>query len=249
MGRKKTRRSHQGSGERRHRAGERHEVAQPAEIKSEGELYNEALAALREAAAREDLPETIRQAEALRARFPQGAEGYQIGSKALRDSKRFGEVEALLREAMPRFPDQAWPLVEFAWAAHVKGDWDEAIRRAADLRERFPTHPAGYRVAAADLRESKRFEEVNAVAREAMTRFPDEAWPLVESAWAAEGSRDWEAAIQCAELLRTRFPLQQAGYRVGIHALRRMKRLEEANAVLREAELRIPGAVWISSVD
>lgn len=148
MGRKKSRRSHKGSEGRPHRASERTEAAPPVAIKSEGELYNEALAVLREAVVRKDLPESVRHAEALRARFPQVAEGYQIGVEALRESKRWDELEVLLDEALTRFPNEAWPLAERTRAAAARCDWEEAILRAEQFRARFPAIPAGYPYAA-----------------------------------------------------------------------------------------------------
>jgi predicted Zn-dependent protease len=283
-----------------------------AAAKSGDAQYNEAVAVLRAAAARKDLPETLRLSEDLRTRHPERADGYRFAVTALRESKRFGEANALLDDATARFPDDAWPLVEATWVAHLSGDREAALARAAELRKRFPANQTGYRVAAVALRESKRLDEIDALLRDAMARFPGEEWPLVESVWAAYGSGvreaailraqqlrarfpanqagyriaaaalreskrfdemdgllgeamtrfpdeawpleeaawialaqdDREAAIQRAEVLRTRFPLQQAGYRVGLDALRRMNRLDEANAVLREAETRFPGASW-----
>jgi tetratricopeptide (TPR) repeat protein len=196
---------------------------------------------------RGDREAAIEGAGQLRARFPASQAGYRIAAVALRDSKRLDETDALLREAMTRFPDEDWPLVESVWAAYGSGVRDAAILRAQHLRARFPANQAGYRVAAVALREGKRFDEVDELLSEAMTRFPDEAWPLEESAWAANVGGNWEEGARRAELLRTRFPTRPAGYRVGIHALRRANRPDEADAVLREAEIRFPGTAWTSA--
>ena len=196
-----------------------------------------------------DREAAIQRAAQLRARFPTNQVGYRVAAVALRETKRLDEIDALLREAMTRFPEADWPLVESVWAAYASGVREAAILRAQHLRARFPANEAGYRVAAVALRESERFDEMDALLREAMTRFPDEAWPLEESAWAAHLSGDWEEGARRAELLRARFPTRPAGYRVGIHALRRAKRPDEADAVRREAEIRFPETAWTSAAN
>jgi tetratricopeptide (TPR) repeat protein len=249
MGRKKSKRSRKDSSERPQSIARGNETVKPQSVQSEAELYKEALARLRDAEARKDLAEVVRLAEALRTRFPHGPDGYKIGAKALRDSKRFDEIDLLLREATIRFPDEAWPLVETGWSAIARGDREKAIQCAEQLRARFPANPAGYRIAAVSLRESRRFDEVEMLLRDAMARFPSEDWPLVESAWAAHGSGDWEQTVHRAEILRARVPMHPAGYRLGVHALRRTKRVDEATTLLREAEARFPEAAWISAVE
>jgi tetratricopeptide (TPR) repeat protein len=242
--RKKSKPSRRDSVERPQPVAEHDEETPPVAAKSGDEPYDEAIAVLREAAARRNLPEIVRLAEEVQARFPHRADGYHIGATALRESKRFDEVDALLKEAMTRFPDAAWPLVESTWAAHASGDREAAIQRSAQLRARFPTNQVGYRVAAVALREGKRLDEIDAVLREAMTRFPDEDWPLVESVWAAYGSGVREAAILRAQHLRARFPANEAGYRVAAVALRESRRFDEVDVLLREAMTRFPDEAW-----
>jgi predicted Zn-dependent protease len=226
-------------------ASECEEDSQPIAIKSEAEFYNESLATLREVATGQDVAEAIRLAEQLRSRFPHGAAGYRIGAKALRDSGRADEADALLRETIIRFPDEVWPLTESAWAALARGDWQEAIQHAEQIRERFPAHPAGYRVASPALRESKRLDEADELAIEGLARFPDEAWPLTERVLIAQSRGDWMAAIEQAEQLRERFPTHRAGYEVAAAALRAVKRFDDADALLRGAISRFPDEPWL----
>jgi len=88
---------------------------------------------LREAVAREDLPETIGLAERLRAGFPLRADGYMIGARALRESKRLDEVDAVAPGGHDLLPGRGLAFVEAQWGS-CAGRSHEAIQRAEQLR-------------------------------------------------------------------------------------------------------------------
>jgi uncharacterized protein VirK/YbjX/predicted Zn-dependent protease len=191
-----------------------------------------------------DWPRAIALAEKLRARFPEAAAGYQIGTTALREMHRFAEAASVSAEAMTRFPSEPWPVSEAAWVARALGDTGGAVRLAADLRQRFAGDPAGYQIGAAALRELTRFDEAAAVATEGMARFPADAWPVAEAAWAARGMGDADAAIRLAEELRRRLPDSPAGYQIGAAGLRETRRFAEAAMVAAEGMRRFPAEAW-----
>src|SRR5437764_11485141 len=59
-------------------------------------------------------------------------------ARELHDAAHYDEAEALLVETQRRFPDDPGSWIEHAWIAHRRGQWAEAARRSAVLRERFP---------------------------------------------------------------------------------------------------------------
>ncbi|GAB0115995.1 tetratricopeptide repeat protein [Acidisoma sp. 7E03] len=197
------------------------------------------------ARAQGDLEEALRQAAALRERFPDNASGYQIGATSARDLRRFEEAAAILAAALPRFEAQAWPWVERAWLARGQGDLAGAIDHAVELRARFPDHQAGYQIGLASLRELRRFDEADALLGEALRRFPDQAWPDAERAWAALAQGERDAALHLAEALRQRFPAHPTGYQIGLSLLGARGRTAEADRVLAEAKARFSGQPWL----
>jgi len=86
-------------------------------------------------------PEAARRWDEVRKRHPEQTAGFTAGATALRELRRFDEAEALLAEALARFPGDRGSLNEHAWLAVARRDWPEAARRWALVRERFPDKP------------------------------------------------------------------------------------------------------------
>jgi len=57
---------------------------------------------------------------------------------------RLDEAEALLREAMNRFPDEPQPVLDHARVALLRRDWGEALVRCTAARSRFPARSVTY---------------------------------------------------------------------------------------------------------
>jgi tetratricopeptide (TPR) repeat protein len=76
-------------------------------------------------------------------RFPDQAVGYNQAGVALRELTRFAEADAVLRDALRRFPDDSEIIGNLAWNAWHKRDWLEALRRWKNYCERFPEDPLG----------------------------------------------------------------------------------------------------------
>jgi tetratricopeptide (TPR) repeat protein len=79
-----------------------------------------------------------RQCEELRQAAPDNLQGYTAGARALRELHQFAAAEALLEDAMRRFPDAIQPFLDYAGVATRRGDWDVALPRLVEARRRFP---------------------------------------------------------------------------------------------------------------
>ncbi|MGA3001047.1 MAG: tetratricopeptide repeat protein [Acetobacteraceae bacterium] len=95
------------------------------------------------ATARKDWERALERWQAYVDRYPDHAVGYIHAGIALRELARFAEADAILREALRQFPDDSEIIGNFAWNAHHKRDWLEALRRWKIYCERFPQDPLG----------------------------------------------------------------------------------------------------------
>jgi tetratricopeptide (TPR) repeat protein len=189
---------------------------------------------------RGDLADAIERWQGIRQSLPDHHIGYTGAAIALRDAARIAEADAVLVEAMQRFPDDTAPRTEYAWLAQIGRDWPVAIRRWEEVRQRHPDQTAGFTAGATALREARRFDEAEALLRDAVARFPGERAPLVEHAWLAAARRDWSEAARRWGVVREHFPDAVEAYLRGAHALSALWRHEEAEALLAEAMDRFP---------
>ena len=119
-------------------------------------------------------------------------------------------------------------------------DWEGACARWAELRHAFPEHAAGFVRGAEALLRAGRLEEAEAMAGEAVARFPDRSDGHYHRGQVAMRRRDWEGACARWAELRHAFPDQAAGFARGAEALMNAGHLEEAEAVAGEAVARFP---------
>jgi tetratricopeptide (TPR) repeat protein len=192
------------------------------------------------AAERADWPAAAERWEALRARFPEQPGGYIGGADALSAQGRLEEAEALLTEAVTRFPEDQRSAVEHGWSANHRRDWPEAVRRWEAVRQRYPDEVAGYCGAAQALRQLHRLDEAEAVISDAMQRLPASSEVYVEHAWIAQDIRDWPEAARRWERVRERQPDHVAAYAIAGEALAQAGRFDEAEALVAEARQRFP---------
>jgi pentatricopeptide repeat protein len=136
--------------------------------------------------------------------------------------------------------DELQRVTEAAQAAAAHKEWAEASLYAERMRALGPEQPTGYHLGSWALGISGRFDEAEAVLREAERRFPDDAWPFEQAAWLAQALGLRDATIEHAERARKRFPERIAGYLVGANALHGTARFDEAETLLREAAARFP---------
>jgi tetratricopeptide (TPR) repeat protein len=71
---------------------------------------------------------------------------------------------------------------------------------------------------------------------EVMERYPKSASPVCAYGQYASGRRDWEEALRRYQLAIARNPRHACGYAGAAAVLRRMKRLDESDALLRKAQ-------------
>jgi tetratricopeptide (TPR) repeat protein len=101
----------------------------------------------------------------VRATDPYFYLGYEKGARCLFEAGRHAEADAVLNEAIERFPNQSWAPREFARLAHDRKDWAEAALRWQTLRERFPDDESGYLCGAEALDAAGRHDEAAALRR------------------------------------------------------------------------------------
>jgi tetratricopeptide (TPR) repeat protein len=185
-------------------------------------------------------PEAARRWDEVRKHHPDQTVGFTAGAIALRELRQFDAAEALLAEALTRFPGDRGSLNEHAWLAVAQREWPEAARRWALVRERFPDDPEAYLRGAQALSSMWRHEEAEALLSDAIGRFPQDGGIAAEHAWLAYHRHLPEEAGQRFAELRCRFPALLAGYLGGARVLRDQFRLAEAEAILEEAHHRFP---------
>ena len=158
----------------------------------------------------------------------------------MRETGRYDDAEALLGAAQKRFPETPQLLAEQAWVAHDRRQWDEAERRWAVLRARFPGDPWGYFGSGRSLLSAGRLDDAEAVLAEAARRFPNN--PGIAEAWAQCATRrgDWNEAAGRWAKYRVLASDAPQGYVQEAAALAFLQKDEEADALLAEALRRFP---------
>jgi tetratricopeptide (TPR) repeat protein len=175
----------------------------------------------------------------LRERFPEHVEGYLGGASVLRNSFRLPEAESLLESAFLKFPSEARLWLEHARLpvfAPLRSDRrpDEALRRLAAIRERFPDLVEGYTAAVRILIDEGERDAAEALAAAAVERFPENALATVEHANLAAVRGDAPLALNRYQAAVDRFPAE-AGARIGLAmALAATGRVAEGEAQLRQ---------------
>jgi tetratricopeptide (TPR) repeat protein len=181
-------------------------------------------------------PEALRRWQVVRERFPDDAAGFLGKANALRGAGHLAEAEALLCEAVQRFPEHEAIAVAYASLASQRRDWPEALHRWAAVKTKFPKNADGFLGAANALRAAGRLDEAELLLSEAARRFPDHAGIAVAGAAAASERRDWAEALARWDRVRRLLPNQVQAYLGILDALNEMGRLEEAATLLGAAQ-------------
>jgi tetratricopeptide (TPR) repeat protein len=180
----------------------------------------------------------------LNERFPRLSITSARGLNLAVDLGRYDEVEALIREALRRYPWHRVMLTTvYARAAQGRGDTDETLRRCEILRRKFPKVPEGYTIAAACLAGLGRPKDAEDLIDQAARRFPNNYDIAVAHARYAERRKDWPQALERWRSIKERFENFLAP--VGMaQCLREMGRSAEAKEVATEACDRYPKSPW-----
>jgi tetratricopeptide (TPR) repeat protein len=195
--------------------------------------------ALQEARRQSDLAAVAEKARILRETYPQTESGYQFGAIALREMGRINEAIAVLNAAQPRFADKIWLPLERIWLAYKQGNWEDAALQGHFLRERFPAEIHGWRVGVNMLRKLGD-ADADTLLDEALGKFPRHDWPLSEALHRAIRLRRPEEVVKQGAALRAAVPQNLFGWLAPATALRELGRLDEAQTLLMEANVRAP---------
>ncbi len=164
------------------------------------------LAAAEEARAANQVERALALWALLRRRFPDEPEGYAAAGEYLRDAMRLDEAEAILAEGRRRCPAHEPIAVLEAWIPHYRGDAAEAERRWSAARAAFPDCFDAYYGGGAMLTTLGRFDEADALYRDAFARFPMSSQLLGDFAAVAQARGDLPEAARRWSALHTLFP-------------------------------------------
>lgn len=177
---------------------------------------------------------------AVRAQAPDSKLGYVQGAQALRETGDRAGADALLAEALRRFPDDRELLAAWAAMASQAGNWSQAWRRWRGVRIRVPDHRVAYLLEARALFRLKAFEEAELVALAGVTRFPEDGELMLEAARGATRMKRptialarWEQAFRLAPEI----PSAAIGY---AEALAEAGETQRADAILADLYARFP---------
>ena len=175
-------------------------------------------------------------------RFPANPDVHSLGIVSLRCLGRLDEAAARAEPALALFPEQRWTWQEALNLAIARNDTIEHASLSNRARPLFPDWPELY--ATLPYRLLGRFDEGMDVARLAMARFPDAAWPLVEAGNVARTRGDNLTALDYAEQVKTKFPDDAGGHALSIVAQRCLGAYGEAFAAAGDAMARFPNQQW-----
>jgi tetratricopeptide (TPR) repeat protein len=122
--------------------------------------------------------EVARRLAAFRAELPDRPVGYSGLVNAYSPLGKIDEADAIVSDLAARFPNDLGVLREWIQAAFVREDVDAVIRRSAALLAAFPDERVAYEYGMLALRMAQRLDEAEALAEDAMRRFPEDRFLL-----------------------------------------------------------------------
>ena len=202
----------------------------PGQAMTEAELLARADAA----SAGGDHDAALRLWSAARSRFPGVPRPWLRAAEVLIELHRHDEADALLGDAVNRFPNDFWLARTRAVAARGRGDDVEAYTRCRALRQAYPDNPAALADFAHLLLDLKLVEAAEAETRAGLARFPDLAWLMHMYARCADQAGDTATAATRWTDLLARHPGHVPGYDAVTRALVAAGRRDEAVGIARE---------------
>lgn len=144
--------------------------------------------------------------ECFRERLPDSPTGFTLGSIALIELGRFYEADALLQQAMTKFPDHHEVHGNYGLVAHHRRDWREAVGRWEAYRGRFPDEVIGYVLGAVALCELERYAQADELVVQGLQHHPGQEELLEKYAWIAHLRADTEQACERLARLKAAYP-------------------------------------------
>jgi tetratricopeptide (TPR) repeat protein len=173
-------------------------------------------------------------------------DSWVIGQLAhlMRLQGRLADADALVADALERFPNDAALFIDHARMAETRRDWPQAEARWTYVAGRFPDTWEGLTGQAKALREQGNPQRARALLEPIADRFPT-ATPLIdELARAAQATRDWPAAERWWRQSMVLDPAPWWSTLGLINALNEQGRTAEAEAILLEQAEHMPHESW-----
>jgi tetratricopeptide (TPR) repeat protein len=178
--------------------------------------------------------------------FPDLPDGYILAIRCLVQDGHFDAAEVFCDNGRELCPDE-----EALWIEHVRlpsyrGDWVEAARRSARLRQQVPDRVIGWTEGIIALREAGKRESAETLAEDAAYLFPDEIDPQIELAWLEKLSGDDQAVLQRCAALADRFPDDPRPLILSVGALRELDEIDDAEVIAADGLERFAAdeALW-----
>jgi len=161
--------------------------------------------------------------------------GVSGSAAALKELGRHDEADQLLYDVMYKAGNDVPFWLESASIAEHRQNWEEAARRWATVRDRFPLLPHGYIRGVRPLLELGHVIEAEYVLQEGIDRIQGDPALRLEYAQLAHRRQDWHEASQRWSAFRERFPNRPEGYQRGSEALKALGQTAEAAKLLAMA--------------
>jgi predicted Zn-dependent protease len=191
------------------------------------------------AARRGDHSEAVKRWAAVRRAFRGVWQAYALGAASLKEVGSLDEAEALLSDAVKRFPGEIGCRVEHAKLADRRKDWPTALHRWEVVSTEFE-HPLGVIGVVRVLRQMGRFDEAAERLAAGRVNYPTVPDLVTEQIHLAQARGKEAAELRSWEVLLERFPLESSGYYGAARRLTEMQKFAEADDVLRRAIARFP---------
>jgi tetratricopeptide (TPR) repeat protein len=201
---------------------------------------NTVFQAAREAHDARDWPRAVLLWEQARVLLSTHPLTFSEGAVALREAGDPVAAEAVIAEAMVRFPDFLGAFLVWADLAMRRRDWPEATTRWAELRRRFPKDGQGYVLGAQAFKELSRYDDADRVLEEGRRILPHDPWVMATWGYFAQHHRDTDEALRRFAEIRRNLPNHPVGYVTAAVTLRDQQRYQEAEATIASALARFP---------
>ena len=184
---------------------------------------------------RGDHSEAVKRWTAVRKALRGVWQAYAFGAESLRELGSQDEAEALLSDAINRFPGEISCRVQHARQADSRKDWPTALQRWELVSTEFK-HPLGVIGVARALREMGRFDEAEERLAAGRLSYPTVPELVIEQIHLSQARGGEAAELRSWEVLLERFPLESYGYYGAAHRLAEMRKFAEADDVANAVE-------------
>lgn len=181
----------------------------------------------------------------LRARFPNQSKSFLRDAANLGAVGRYGDAEALLREAARLFPSEPGAHVESAYLAKRRGAVQSALKRWEMVLKAFPELIDGYLGACNALIDLRRFTDARNVLYPALQLFPESVAVADLNARLAFFMSDFAGSARLWDDLRRRHPAHSVGYAGLIESLIATEKYSEADELSEKARSLFPNDICL----